>query len=150
MEPEIYYLDKKDVLSIHEQMLEEFGGLPGIKEENKMESILAQPSGSFGGYDYFPTLFTKAAAYLFYFATGHSFIDANKRTGFMSAWTFLLLNGYNVIVDKDVAYRFILRVVCLGESKDGKPPRMSSMSLIEETSDWLEYHAKPISLHDIE
>lgn len=150
MDEEIYYLDKEDVLIFHKDMLMEYGGLPGIKDEGKIESILAQPCGSYAGIEYYPELFSKAAAYLFYFATGHSFVDVNKRVGYMCAWTFLAINGHNVQANPEEAYKMVKHVVRLGESIDGKPPMVPSDELIRHVSIWLEHHAGPLSPYEIE
>ncbi len=108
------------------------------------------PNGSYGGQGYFPTLFLKASAYMFHFSTGHAFVDANKRTGYMTMWTFLAVNGYNVVVETEVAYRFMKKKVCLGEFKEGKPPVMDSEELIYKIGEWIEHYAIPLSPDNIE
>jgi death-on-curing protein len=40
-----------------------------------------------------PSLFELAAAYAFGIIKNHPYVDGNKRTGFMAAYTFLLING---------------------------------------------------------
>jgi death-on-curing protein len=41
-----------------------------------------------------PDASARAAAYAFGLARNHSFVDGNKRTAFLTATTFLDLNGY--------------------------------------------------------
>ncbi len=41
-------------------------------------------------------VFEMAAAYLYHVVRNHPFIDGNKRTAAMAAYTFLSLNGYTL------------------------------------------------------
>ena len=58
-----------------------------------------------------PSIFELAAAYAFGIVRNHPFLDGNKRIGFMSAYTFLGINGYElqapeeetVIMTRDLA-----------------------------------------------
>ena len=38
---------KKDVLSIHKILVDKFGGIQGIRDENGLESALARPFATF-------------------------------------------------------------------------------------------------------
>lgn len=80
------------VLALHDQLLADFGGIAGVRDEGLLESALARPANLFA-YDK-PSLFDLAAAYAFGIIGNHPFIDGNKRTGFMAAYVFLGRNGY--------------------------------------------------------
>ncbi len=77
--------------ALHRRSLEEHGGLDGIRNENGLESALAQPMNVFfyGQGD----LFDMTAAYAFHLAENQPFIDGNKRTAITTALAFLELNG---------------------------------------------------------
>lgn len=82
------------VLAIQEDLLARFGGLAGIRDNGLLESALHRPLQllSYGT----PTLFELAAAYAAGIVRNHPFIDGNKRAGFMTAYVFLGINGYEV------------------------------------------------------
>lgn len=85
------WLGKEFILAVHEEMLAEFGGRAGIRDEGLLESALGKPRNLLA-YDK-PTLFELAASYACGIVQNHPFIDGNKRTGFMAAYTFLTRNG---------------------------------------------------------
>jgi death-on-curing protein len=71
--------------------LEAFGGADGARDENALESALAQPM-----HEHFyrqSDLYAIAAAYAFHIAENQPYIDGNKRTGLLSALNFLAENG---------------------------------------------------------
>jgi death-on-curing protein len=47
-----------------------------------------------------PALHELAAEYAFGIATNHPFADGNKRTALVAAFTFLELNGFEVVADE--------------------------------------------------
>ena len=63
-----------------------------------LESALARPLNltAYGK----PTVHELAAAYAFGIARNHPFVDGNKRTALVSAFTFLELNGHEVMADE--------------------------------------------------
>jgi death-on-curing protein len=80
------------VLLLHEQLLAEFGGLAGIRDEGMLDSALGKPENLFAYGK--PNLFDLAASYGFGLIKNHPFIDGNKRVAFVTAVIFLELNGY--------------------------------------------------------
>jgi death-on-curing protein len=80
------------VLSLHEQLLAQFGGPAGIRDEGLLASAPARPQNLFT-YEK-PTAFDLASSYAFGLIKDHAFVDGNKRTGFAVAALFLELNGY--------------------------------------------------------
>jgi death-on-curing protein len=86
MEPIFLTLD--EVLEIHEQQIELYGGSHGVRDMNLLESALGVPQATFGGEYLHPTVGAMAAAYLFHITQNHPFFDGNKRTGANAAITF--------------------------------------------------------------
>ena len=80
------------VLTLHEQLLAEFGGTAGIRDEGLLDSALSKPENLFAYGK--PTIFDLAASYGSGLVKNHPFIDGNKRVGFIVAVVFLELNGY--------------------------------------------------------
>ncbi len=89
MEPT--WIDRAIAEALHHEQLREHGGQHGIRDENMLESALARPQQKWA---YAPECDTSdlAAAYAFGIAKNHPFLDGNKRTAFMVAYTFLGVN----------------------------------------------------------
>jgi death-on-curing protein len=75
------------------------GGLPGIRDDNALQSALARPRNR-SLYDSNADLIDLAAAYGFALTTSHPFNDANKRLGFLAMYVFLGLNGREIAADE--------------------------------------------------
>ncbi len=89
---DLYFLTLEDVLEIHEDQINRYGGQKGIRDHNLLLSALAQPLSTFDGQYLHHTLYDKASAYLFHICQNHPFIDGNKRVAVVSALMFLALN----------------------------------------------------------
>jgi len=87
------FLRVADVIMIQAEQRAKDGGLAGIRDHNLLESAVMQPMATFGGDFLHDDLFHMAAAYLFHLVMNHAFIDANKRTGLVTALAFLRMNG---------------------------------------------------------
>ena len=79
------------VIIIHDRQISRHGGASGIRDRTLLEGGLARPLNrhGFGEAD----LHVLAANYAFGIAKAHAFVDGNKRTAFVTAVTFLALNG---------------------------------------------------------
>jgi death-on-curing protein len=104
----MHYLSAADILGVHDRIIEETGGMLGVREENLLQSIAARPKTTLAGTEQFPDLFLKAAVYLESVATYHVFLDGNKRTALTVAAVFLLLNGYETTLPVEESEEFIL------------------------------------------
>jgi death on curing protein len=82
------------ILALHEDLLAEFGGAAGIRDEGILDSALSRPKNAFAYTG--ASLFELAASYAFGIVANHPFIDGNKRTGFMAAYVFLGRNGWEL------------------------------------------------------
>ncbi|HXG69124.1 MAG TPA: type II toxin-antitoxin system death-on-curing family toxin [Gemmatimonadaceae bacterium] len=93
--PEPKWLSRVVVDAIHHDQLREHGGLPGIRDENVLESALARPQQKWHYADStdVPML---AAASAFGFVKNHPYRDGNKRIGFLTMVTFLGINGHEL------------------------------------------------------
>lgn len=79
MDPE--YLTTEDVLEIHADQIERYGGSGGIRDRGLLEAAVAMPQASFDGQLLHGDLFEMAAAYLYHLVQNHPFVDGNKRAG---------------------------------------------------------------------
>lgn len=92
MEP--VFLSLPEVLEIHRDQIERYGGSPGVRDVGLLQSALAQPAATFAGQFLHADLFEMAAAYLFHIVQNHPFVDGNKRVGTAAAVVFLLMNDH--------------------------------------------------------
>lgn len=88
------FLTVEEVLIIHDEQIEEYGGIHGIRDKGLLESAVMMAQASFGGEYLHQNLFEMAAAYAFHIAENQSFFDGNKRTALVSALVFLDINGF--------------------------------------------------------
>lgn len=101
----IKYLTLKDVLFIHKNLIDKFGGSPGLLDSASLESAIMRPQSG-----YYQDLFEEAAALMESLAMNHPFIDGNKRIAFFATDIFLRLNGYYIDCDNDAAYNFFMKL----------------------------------------
>jgi death-on-curing protein len=104
------FLDVPDLLRIHADQVDLYGGEHGVRDLGLLESATAQPRATFGGEFLHGDVFDMAAAYLFHIVQNHPFIDANKRTGLMAALVFLDLNGVEIDAPKGSLYDLTMSV----------------------------------------
>lgn len=104
----ITFLSREQVESLHDELIESFGGLPGIKNENMLESAIAAPRATMFGEFLHKTVHEMAGAYLFSLANNHGFNDGNKRTAAHCVSTFYLMNGYRLVIETDEWVEFVV------------------------------------------
>ncbi|MEW8537184.1 MAG: type II toxin-antitoxin system death-on-curing family toxin [Candidatus Thiodiazotropha endolucinida] len=83
------------VIAVHQSLLAEHGGAPGIRDESLLESALSRPRQRFE-YSDEPSIFDLAASYCYGLANNHPFVDGNKRIALTITALFLELNGYSL------------------------------------------------------
>ena len=105
-----YVLTYDDIIAIHEAMIDRFGGAPGIRDHGLLENVVNSPTQSVFGVDLYPSVYDKAAKYLFDFAHYQIFIDGNKRTGLACLGLFLEMNGYELNMTPEEEYEFTLDI----------------------------------------
>jgi death-on-curing protein len=96
------YLTVVEVLAIHEDQIDRYGGSPGVRDPGLLEAALFRPQTG-----YYADVIEEAAALWESLAQDHPFIDGNKRTAFAVAYTFLVINGARLMADADATYAFI-------------------------------------------
>jgi death-on-curing protein len=89
----VNWIDLKQALAIHQEQIAAYGGGSGIRDLGLLESALARPQ-NIAGYDPDAASISRlAAAYAFGIVSNHPFVDGNKRTGLVVAFTFVEING---------------------------------------------------------
>jgi death-on-curing protein len=104
------FLSLDDVLEIHQQQIERYGGSSGIRDADGLQSAIATPQATFDGEYLHDSIPAMAAAYLFHICQNHAFIDGNKRAGANAAITFLLMNDWMPTFDETELVDLVLAV----------------------------------------
>ena len=97
------YIRVEDILAIHADQIERYGGGEGIRDPGLLEAALFRPQTG-----YYPTLIEEAAALWESLSQNHPFVDGNKRTAFAATYVFLAINGLDIIATDDEALSFVL------------------------------------------
>lgn len=115
MEVTVLYFDVAHAIREHDWIIEHSGGLPGVKDEGQLSSVLEHVQNDL----YYPGFEEKLNHLVFAINKFHAFNDGNKRSSLMLGAYFLKLNGYDYCVKKFV-YEMENIVVWLAEGKISK------------------------------
>jgi death-on-curing protein len=124
------WITKEILITVHAELLNRFGGLSGIRDEGLLDSALNRPKHLFSFSR--PTLFQMAASYAHGVVKNHPFLDGNKRTGFMSAYIFLGVNGWSLEAPEEEA---VLETLSLAAGETSE----------EAYATWLERTSVPVN-----
>ena len=97
------YIHVDDVLAIHADQIERYGGGQGLRDPGLLEAALFRPQTG-----YYPSLTDEAAALWESLSQNHPFVDGNKRTAFAATYVFLLINGLRITASDEDAQDFVL------------------------------------------
>ena len=96
------YLTLAEVLAMHADQIERYGGSPGVRDHGLLEAALYRPQTG-----YYADLIEQAAVLWESLSPNHPFVDGNKRTAFAATYTFLAINGARLQEDADETYAFV-------------------------------------------
>ena len=116
------------VVAIHDILIAETGGAPGLRDAGALESAVMRPQ-----MGYYDGIIEEAAALLESLAMNHPFVDGNKRIAFATADTFLRMNGYFIDCDSVQAYDHFMALFDAGSFR------------FDELAAWLAETVKPLS-----
>ena len=123
--PEHIYVTVGEAVEMHRQLIEEFGGIHGLRDRGLLEAAIFRPQSG-----YHDDLVHEAAALMESLANNHAFLDGNKRISFAATDTFLRVNGHYLEVEPFAAHRFITASIGKGEFR------------IRQIREWLSAHVK--------
>lgn len=116
-----------ETLEAHRILIEEFGGIQGLRDRGLLEAAVMRPQSG-----YYDGLIEEAAALMESLANNHAFLDGNKRISFVMTDALLRANRYFIDVEPSEAHKFIAESIEKREFRFG---------LIR---DWLATCAKPL------
>jgi death-on-curing protein len=121
------YLTVAEVIAIHHNQVEEYGGEHGMLNQGSLEAAVFRPQTG-----YYNDLNEEAAALMESLVNNHAFVDGNKRVGFAAMHTFLLMNGFDLDVSSEAASEFMFGAMEQGRFR---------FALIHE---WISAHIVPL------
>ena len=124
--PERIYLTIAEVLTIHKQQIDHYGGIDGVRDSGLLEFALFRPQSG-----YYNSVAEESAALMESLANNHPFLDGNKRVAFAAAHTFLLVNGFDLAVDPISAFEFVMRSISSGEFRVAQILKWINAHIIE-------------------
>ncbi|MGB7726918.1 MAG: type II toxin-antitoxin system death-on-curing family toxin [Candidatus Acidiferrum sp.] len=116
-----------EAIETHRLLIEEFGGLQGIRDRGLLESAIFRPQNG-----YYNDLIEEASALMESLGSNHAFVDGNKRVSFTLTDVMLRANGYFLDVDPLAAHKFITEAM---ERKEFRFPQIR---------EWIRSIVKPI------
>ncbi len=93
--PAFTFLSVEEVLSLHEDAINTWGGTYGIRDRALLESAVGA-ARNVATYDETADIYDVAAAYAYHVAQNQAFLDGNKRAGLATAAAFLFMNGIDL------------------------------------------------------
>lgn len=106
----IRYLSVEEILRLHFQVIEDFGGSHGVRNEGRIHSAANAPKQDVFGVDQYSGITAKAAVYLRNIIADHPFVDGNKRTAVTVAGIFLQRNGCKLSADPKELEDFVVSI----------------------------------------
>lgn len=94
------FLLYEEVLTIHQDQVNRYGGVHGVRDKDLLLSAIAMPSATYDQHFLHGDVIEMAAAYLFHLVKNHPFIDGNKRVGAVASLVFLELNGHRLLASE--------------------------------------------------
>lgn len=96
------YLELQDILEIHKDLIERYGGTKGVRDLGQIEAALFRPQTG-----YYEDIIQQASALWESLSQNHGFIDGNKRIAFASVYTFLSLNQIEITASSEKVWAFL-------------------------------------------
>jgi death-on-curing protein len=103
-------IEIKDVLFVHEKLIEKYGGSFGVRDITLLESALYRPFSTYDKKELYATPILKATALLESLVCNHPFVDGNKRTGYFLFRAFLLEYDYDINLSQSEKYTFVIDI----------------------------------------
>lgn len=92
----MYKIYVKQVVCMHEILINQIGGLHGVKDMRLLDSAVNSIYQTFDGQELYPSTEEKAARLGYNLISNHVFIDGNKRVGMLAMLTFLEINNIKI------------------------------------------------------
>jgi death-on-curing protein len=122
------FLTLAEVVAIHDDLIDRYGGAPGLRDAGQLEAALFRPQTG-----YYGDAIAEAAALWESLSQNHPFVDGNKRTAFAAMHAFLLVNSIEIAADADETWAFLRDLYGRGALR------------FEALDDWLRRNTQPLA-----
>jgi death on curing protein len=95
----MHYLSVEEILRLYFQVIKDFGGSHGVRDENGLKSVVDAPKQVVFGQEQYSSLYERAAVYVRNIIGDHPFVDGNKRTAVTVGGIFMSRNGHKLIAE---------------------------------------------------
>jgi death-on-curing protein len=127
LSPRYVYLTVGEAIEMHRQLIDEFGGIHGIRDQGLLEAAIFRPQNG-----YYDDLIHETAALMEPLASNHAFLDGNKRISLAATDTFLRINGYYLELETIAAHKFITESISKREFR------------VRQIREWLTARVNPL------
>ena len=103
-------LSKEQILMLHSQLIQQTGGIDGVRDFNLLESAIETPFQAFAGAELYPTIQAKGTRLGYGLIKNHCMLDGNKRIGVHAMLVFFALNGIELAYMQKELYEMVLLV----------------------------------------
>jgi death-on-curing protein len=104
------YLTLAEVVAMHTDLIERYGGAPGLRDLGLLDAALYRPQSG-----YYQDIVEEAAALWESLDQNHPFIDGNKRSAFAATHAFLFVNGLTLVAEPLQTFAFMADLRASGE-----------------------------------
>ncbi len=125
----VKYLSLEEILRLHFQLVEDFGGSHGVRDERRLISVVGAPKLEAFGVEQYPSIYDKAAVYFRNIIGDHPFVDGNKRSAVTVYGIFLRRNDKRLTASQKELEDFTLRAA-------------NEHLEITEIAEWLKGHTR--------
>lgn len=125
------YLGLKEILRLHFQVIENYGGSHGVRDEERLASLVLAPQQVVFSTEQYSDIFQKAAVYMRNLIGDHPFVDGNKRTAVTVVGIFLDRNGRKLTASPNELEDFAVRIA-------------TKKSDIPEITEWFKKHSEKL------
>src|SRR5713101_7470019 len=109
------YLTLPEVLAMHADQIERYGGSQGVRDHGLLEAALYRPQTG-----YYRDLIEEGAALWESLSQNHPFIDGNKRVAVTVTAAVLRVHGYRLDFADADAFTFLLDLYDTGHMRFGQ------------------------------
>lgn len=85
-----------EIILLHKKLLAATGGMPGLRDKERLESAVFGMNAGFEEIEQYPTVEEKAARLAYALVENHAFVDGNKQIGMLAMLTTLVLNEVEI------------------------------------------------------
>mgnify|MGYP000877476071 FL=1 len=112
------FFEYEQVVKLHSSLIEQTGGIDGVRDKKLLDSALKVPFQTFEGNNLYPDILDKASQLCYSLIANHPFVDGNKRIGVHLTLLFLKLNTIELDYSQQELIDFGFRVASGKMSKN--------------------------------